>query len=140
MNSENYLFSIDHPYTSGICGGLLTRLRFFGCLPLSIENRYDVYIVDNCIHSFRQDDILAFLKNDNSYKIYVKDFGNSRYGNSGYGKMPVLSVLIYETQINISYTNSYDFSLTGEKMTTFLRNIENCYTKFHELNIKIETS
>ncbi len=134
MNTENYLFSIDHPYTSGTSGCLLTRLRLFGCLPLSGENMYDVYVVDNFIHSFRSDTIISFLKNEHSYNIYVKDFGNSRYGNSGYGKMPVLSVLIYETQINISYTNWYNLSLTGEKMTTFLRNIENCYTKFHELN------
>lgn len=137
MNNENFLFNVRHPYTSGKYGGWLTLLRMYCCLSLSRENTYNIYIVDDFIHSYKSDKISLFLKSCNSYTIYTH-----RYRPLTFLNLPDLNVNIYDKIIYITYfldcpVNAcveYSFSLTGEKMTIFLRNIENCYTKFNELN------
>ena len=132
MNDENFLFRINHPHTSGQYGGCLTLLRHFRCLSLSIENTYNVYIVDDFIHSYKSDKILSFLKSSNSYTICTHIYVSSAFINQ-----PDLVVNIYDKVVFITYcvgSCEYLFTLSGEKMTTFLRNIENSYIKFNELN------
>jgi hypothetical protein len=139
MNDENFLFPIYHPHTSGKYGWCLTLLRHFRCLSCSIENEYNVYIVDDFIHSYKSDRILSFLKSSNSYTIYTHKYRSPYFINTppAFINIPALSVNIDDKVVFITYgigSYEYSFSLTGEKMTIFLRNIENCYTKFHELN------
>jgi hypothetical protein len=132
MNNENFLFPICHPHTNGKYGGCLTFLRYFSCLSLSTENVYSIYIENDIIHSYKSDRIVLFLKNTNSYTIHT-----SEYRSCLHSGIPDLNVVIYDSQVVITYFlgySSYVFSLTGQKKQTFLRNIENCYKKFHELN------
>jgi hypothetical protein len=105
------------------------------------DAEYNVFIKDNVLHYasiyytknndtiYKKRDITKFLKDKNSYNIYIEDRNE-----------PILNVHIYETQITVKfYEPLYIFELIDTKMDNFLKIIENNYIEFHNKNSNINT-
>jgi hypothetical protein len=120
------LFSIYHPYSNhsfkSICGLLCFDIPLYPKEPIDNKDTYNVYIQNNVIYTHVPNKITGFFKNQIEYKIYSDDYSKHT---------PILHVSIYDDNIQIKLTKTYEFSYTkNDKMDYILRILQDSYNEY----------
>lgn len=125
---ENYvLFKIESPCSAyDLCFTYFnTIFNMYPNFEVEKKNIHKVFIKDNILFTDITNKIDKFIRNNSSYKLYSNKYDDTK---------PILDILIYDDEIQVSYKGIYKGIYKNDYMKIFLKKMEYAYENYKEKN------